>query len=141
MADPERLYHIPFQREEVERPLRGRANPAAPRVQARDDRPAHGHKIYSETDQAVRDIEAARDQLLSSEHRLIDPGTAAICISVGSIARREDPYDSGGTSMPRLTISPRKAPSVFTRTGFGVAKAIKPDLVAYGGDYALQQIP
>jgi hypothetical protein len=43
--------------------------------------------------------------------------------------------------MSRLAISPRKAPSVFTRTGFGVAKAIKPDLVAYGGDYALQQIP
>jgi hypothetical protein len=87
----------------------------------------------------IRD--SARDQLLTPEHRLIDPGTAAICLSVGSIARREDPYDSGGTSMSRLAISPRKAPSVFTRTGFGVAKAIKPDLVAYGGDYALQQIP
>ena len=84
---------------------------------------------------------SARDQLLTPEHRLIDPGTAAICLSVGSIARREDPYDSGGTSMSRLAISSRKAPSVFTRTGFGVAKAIKPDLVAYGGDYALQQIP
>jgi hypothetical protein len=85
--------------------------------------------------------ESARDQLLNSKHRLIDPGTAAICLSVGSIARREDPYDSSGGAMPRLVVSPKKAPSVFTRTGFGVAKAIKPDLVAHGGNYALQQIP
>ncbi|MEA1978044.1 MAG: S8 family peptidase [Chloroflexota bacterium] len=84
---------------------------------------------------------SARDRLLNSEHRLVDPGTAAICLSVGSIARREDTYDSGGTSMSRLSVTPRKAPSVFTRTGFGVVKAIKPDLVAHGGDYALQQIP
>ena len=94
---------------------------------------------YGNSREDIRD--SARDQLLTPEHRLIDPGTAAICLSVGSIARREDPYDSGGTSMSRLAISPKKAPSVFTRTGFGVAKAIKPDLVAYGGDYALQQIP
>ena len=85
--------------------------------------------------------ESARDQLLNSRHRLIDPGTAAICLSVGSIARREDPYDSSGGAMPCLAVSQEKAPSVFTRTGFGVAKAIKPDLVAYGGNYALQQIP
>ncbi|MDO9537824.1 MAG: S8 family peptidase [Thermoplasmata archaeon] len=85
--------------------------------------------------------ESARDQLLNSKHRLIDPGTAAICLSVGSIARREDPYDSSGGAMPRLAVSRKKAPSVFTRTGFGVAKALKPDLVAHGGNYALQQIP
>ena len=85
--------------------------------------------------------ESARDQLLNSKHHLIDPGTAAICLSVGSIARREDPYDSSGGAMPRLAVSRKKAPSVFTRTGFGVAKAIKPDLVAHGGNYALQQIP
>lgn len=85
--------------------------------------------------------ESARDRLLNPEHRLVDPGTAAICLSVGSIARREDPYDSGGSAMSRLAVTPRKAPSVLTRTGFGVAKAIKPDLVAHGGNYALQQIP
>jgi hypothetical protein len=85
--------------------------------------------------------ESARNQLLNSKHRLIDPGTAAICLSVGSIARREDTYDSSGGAMPRLAVSRKKAPSVFTRTGFGVAKSIKPDLVAHGGNYALQQIP
>jgi hypothetical protein len=85
--------------------------------------------------------ESARNQLLNPEHRLIAPGTAAICLSVGSVARREDPYNSGDGAMPRLAVSPQKGPSVFTRTGFGVAKAIKPDLVAYGGNYALQQIP
>lgn len=85
--------------------------------------------------------ESARDHLLNPQHRLISPGTAAICLSVGSISRREDPYDSGGSAMSRLAVSPRKAPSVFTRTGFGVAGAVKPNFVAHGGNYALQQIP
>jgi len=86
-------------------------------------------------------LESARDQLLDPEHRLVDPGTAAICLSVGSITRREDPFNTGGSAMARLAASQTNTPSVFTRTGFGVAKAIKPELVCYGGNYALQQIP
>ena len=63
MADQENLPHIPFQREKIERPLRGRAFPGAPRVRQRDDRPAHGDKISRGMDQAVGNITQARDQL------------------------------------------------------------------------------
>ena len=64
MADQDKLYHIPIQREEIERPLRGRAFPGAPRVRPRSDRPAHGEKISGEMDQAVRDITQTRDSFL-----------------------------------------------------------------------------
>ena len=70
MANQDRLPHIPFQREEVERPLRGRRFPGAPRVRPRDDRLAHGDKISGEMDQTVRDIAQTRDQLGITPNRL-----------------------------------------------------------------------
>ncbi len=70
MADQEKLPHIPFQRENIERALRGRPNPTAPRVQPRDDRSAHGEKINKEIDQAVDDIDATRESLGIAPDRL-----------------------------------------------------------------------
>lgn len=86
-------------------------------------------------------MENARNQLLLPEHRLVDPGTASLCLVVGSIARRDDASVQAHAAMPRLSMGPKDSPSVFTRCGFGVAGAIKPDLVDYGGNYALQQWP
>ena len=70
MADQERLPHIPFQREEIERPLRGRAFPGAPRVQPREDRPAHGDDISREMDQSIQDIAEIRELLGTAPDRL-----------------------------------------------------------------------
>ena len=80
----------------------------------------------------------AIEHLGSPEHRVIDPATAALCLTVGSITRRADPYDNGYTT--RLAITPEGAPSVFTRSGLGVAGAIKPELVHYGGNYAVDSL-
>lgn len=82
--------------------------------------------------------QAARNTILSRNHKLIDPGTASICLVVGSIARREDSRILG--AFPRIPITPRQAPSVFTRSGFGVNGTVKPDLVAPGGSFVLQQM-
>ena len=64
------------------------------------------------------------------EARMLDPGQAALAVTVGSAAR--------GT----LAVGPRVAtaiaeqfqPSPFSRTGPGVRKEIKPDLVEYAGN-------
>ena len=82
--------------------------------------------------------ERAVENLSSPEHRLIDPATAALCLTVGSITRRADPYDNGYTT--RLAVSPEGAPSVFTRSGPGVAGAVKPEVVHYGGNYAVDSL-
>ncbi len=82
-----------------------------------------------------------RDQLFSEEHRLIDPATSALNITVGSITR----YDE--TTMPRdfssntISIGKRNYPSAFTRIGKGINKSIKPEFMDYGGNYALKQAP
>ena len=76
--------------------------------------------------------------LQQSKHRLIDPATAALCLTVGSVARREDPYF--GPLGTRLAASAEGCPSPFTRCGPGVAGAVKPEVVAPGGNLAVDSI-
>ncbi|ADG81765.1 S8 family peptidase [Thermincola potens] len=84
-------------------------------------------------------MEKCRDQLFEPEHKLIDPATAALCVTVGSITRFDEPELVDGRSA-RLSTGPKNAPSVFTRIGKGVNKAIKPELVDYGGNFAVHQV-
>ena len=93
--------------------------------------------------------EAIRDQLLSDDQRICNPGTAALALTVGAIARSDalgHHIEDGGVRVrDAFAGSPAGAPSPFTRTGSGYAidetKAIiKPDAVHYGGNYALQTL-
>ena len=75
--------------------------------------------------------------LQESKHRLIDPATAALCLTVGSVARREDPYWGPLPLGTQLAASAEGCPSPFTRCGPGVAGAVKPEVVAPGGNLAV----
>ena len=79
-----------------------------------------------------------RDQLLSDNHRLIDPATTALGVTVGSITRYEEPESFPQRPTP-LSAGKKDYPSVFTRTGDGVNGAIKPEFVDYGGNIAVMQ--
>jgi len=69
--------------------------------------------------------------LSDPECRIIDPGTSALSISIGSISKgtestyRPDQFPIAGQL---------GYPSPFTRTGPGLDNMIKPDLVEIGGD-------
>ncbi len=77
--------------------------------------------------------------LLASEAALLDPAPALNALAVGSLARwdatfnaqryRDDPAEQ--------PIARRDQPSPFTRSGPSVGGAIKPDLVDYGGNSAV----
>jgi hypothetical protein len=84
-------------------------------------------------------MEQTRNRLLSTEHRLIDPATTALGITVGSITRYEEPETIQNRTTP-LSVGLRDYPSAFTRTGQGVSGAIKPEFVDYGGNYAVYQM-
>lgn len=84
-------------------------------------------------------VESFRNQLFQPEHRLLDPATSALSVTVGSITRFDEPEITQNRST-RLSAGIKDSPSVFTRVGKGVNKAIKPELVAYGGNYAIHQI-
>lgn len=84
-------------------------------------------------------MEQCRNQLFMQEHRLIDPATAALGITVGSITRFDEPVlnPRGITS---ISAGKKDYLSVFTRIGKGVNRAIKPDVVDYGGNFAVSQV-
>ena len=75
--------------------------------------------------------------LLNKNARIIDPATSAIALTVGSLSygrgSMTEPADVRRQAIAKL----RGYPSPFTRTGFGVDGMIKPDIVDFGGDLAL----
>lgn len=72
----------------------------------------------------------------SDDAMLSDPATAAIPITVGSIAEFDNPATQIGTGKHDITLAVAKTnePSPFTRRGPGINGAIKPDFVDYGGN-------
>ena len=73
-------------------------------------------------------------------HRLVDPSTAALCLSVGAIARSDYTDKNLPKWETQLAASTQGCPSVFTRCGPGVAGAVKPEVVAPGGNLAVHEI-
>ncbi len=73
-------------------------------------------------------------------HKLIDPATSALSLTVGAVARREDPSMLSLAAGTQLAASAAGCPSPFTRCGPSVAGAVKPELVAPGGNYGLDSI-
>lgn len=84
-------------------------------------------------------LEKSRDQLFQLDHKLIDPATSALSITVGSITRFDEPEVVQNRSV-RISAGKKNAMSVFTRIGKGVNRAIKPELVDYGGNFAVTEL-
>jgi hypothetical protein len=77
--------------------------------------------------------------LLHPEAALLDPAPALNALTVGSLARWDatlnaQRYADDPAEQP---IARRDQPSPFTRTGPSVGNAVKPELVAYGGNWAV----
>jgi len=71
--------------------------------------------------------------------RIAEPGTAALALTVGSIARSDGPATLAGTTPLGYTaIAPVNGVSPFTRSGPGAFKGLKPDLVHYGGNWVIR---
>lgn len=84
---------------------------------------------------------AVRDARLGSRTaRICSPGTAALAVTVGALARSDAPHTAGA-----VAAAPVGAPAPFSRVGPGYEakdsqRAVKPDLVAYGGNFGLRSI-
>jgi hypothetical protein len=79
------------------------------------------------------------DYLAINESGLIDPAPAVNAITVGSLARWDADFVSqrfapGADTLP---VARRDCPSPFTRHGPGINNSIKPEVVAYGGNWAV----
>jgi len=80
--------------------------------------------------------------LLSEHARLLDPAPALNALTVGSVARWDQShYAQRNPRDPReVPIAQREQPSPFSRCGESVKAAIKPDVVDYGGNWAINQV-
>lgn len=68
--------------------------------------------------------------------QLLDPGQAALAVTVGSIA----PGTTIIASRDSKAVALRNQPSPFTRSGPGIRREIKPEVVEYGGNLALDSM-
>lgn len=75
----------------------------------------------------------------SNEARVIDPATSALALTVGGLSYGEGRGIYGRESTNRLVAAERGWPSPFTRTGWGVDGAIKPDVVDFAGDVRFER--
>ena len=78
------------------------------------------------------------DYLLTAESRLIDPAPALNAITVGGIAVLDQTNEAQRSEhvIEDVPIARIGQPSPFTRAGFSVGKAIKPDFVEDAGNLA-----
>ncbi|HEC11832.1 MAG TPA: S8 family peptidase [Acidiferrobacteraceae bacterium] len=79
------------------------------------------------------------DYLTNEDWSLVDPATALNVLTVGSLARWDRDFSSQRypDDPAEVPIALRDQPSPFTRRGPSLAGAIKPELVAYGGNWAV----
>ncbi|MDD2466901.1 MAG: S8 family peptidase [Desulfobulbus sp.] len=79
--------------------------------------------------------------LINNEHfRIINPSSAALALSIGSIADEiKIETERYGAEHIKTPIAQPHQPSPFTRTGLGINSMIKPELVEYGGNMILSE--
>ncbi len=78
--------------------------------------------------------------LENDDFKLINPATAALALTIGSIAPEvqieQERYDA---EQIKTAIAQAHQPSPFTRTGLGINGMIKPELIEYGGNMILSE--
>lgn len=77
--------------------------------------------------------------LLSEEARIIEPATAALALTVGSLSLGTGSCNYSEDASRNVITKVEGYPSSFTRIGFGVDGMIKPELVDFGGDLIIDR--
>ncbi|MGJ5818580.1 S8 family peptidase [Paludibaculum fermentans] len=85
---------------------------------------------------AERILQNYPQYLFDGDAGLSDPATAAIALTIGSLSQFAAPAVRAGAGAGDFVraVASVDEPSPFTRTGLGINRAIKPDLVHYGGN-------
>jgi len=73
------------------------------------------------------------DYLITPANRIVDPATAAVVLTVGSLAHANGLPTEDIAGAELRAIASLNTPTPVTRSGPGANNAIKPDLVDYGG--------
>jgi len=100
---------------------------------------AGNHRINEESPDRLKWRDNYPNYLLGDAWRIVEPAPALNVLTVGSLARHNQSWNSQThTHDPsELPIAQPEQPSPFTRGGYSVDGAIKPELLAHGGNWAI----
>ncbi len=100
---------------------------------------AGNHRIDTESPDRLEWRDDYPNYLLKDAWRVIEPAPALNALTVGSLARHNQTYSSQHHSLDaaEMPIAQPDQPSPFTRGGHSVDGAIKPELLAHGGNWAI----
>jgi len=100
---------------------------------------AGNHRIGEESPDGLEWRDNYPNYLLGDAWRIVDPAPALNALTVGSLARHNQSWNSQThTHDPsEVPIAQPEQPSPFTRGGYSVDGAIKPELLAHGGNWAI----
>jgi hypothetical protein len=78
--------------------------------------------------------------LADSGHELVDPAQSALALTVGAVVDTDGLTPSPvGTSLGRAAVAKPPGPAPYSRRGPGVRDAIKPEVVAQGGNWVFDE--
>lgn len=105
--------------------------------------PTGNHLMADRSTATMVSGHAAKDDypsyVLDELARVSEPGTAALALTVGSLARSDvHATPSGVSGVGYEAVAPANGVSPFTRGGPGVFRGLKPDVVHYGGNWVLR---
>jgi len=100
---------------------------------------AGNHSIGEESPDGLAWRDNYPNYLLDDAWRIVDPAPALNALTVGSLARHNQSWNSQThTHDPsEVPIAQPEQPSPFTRGGYSIDGAIKPELLAHGGNWAI----
>lgn len=100
---------------------------------------AGNHRISEESPDGLAWRDNYPNYLLGDAWRIVEPAPALNALTVGSLARHNRSWNSQTyTHDPsEIPIAQPGQPSPFTRGGYSVDGAIKPELLAHGGNWAI----
>lgn len=99
------------------------------------------HRITEDSPNDLEWREQYPTYLLRDEWKLIEPAPALNALTVGSLVRHNQTFKSqlNPGDLTEIPIAHPGQPSPFTRTGYSIDGAIKPELMAPGGNWSLNK--
>ena len=91
-----------------------------------------GNISTSQVREYLRNGQAYPNYFVDEEAKLLDPGQAALALTVGALSPGTLIVGPTGSA---TAIAARNQPAPFTRSGPGISREIKPELVDFGGNY------
>lgn len=100
---------------------------------------AGNHRIGEESPDGLEWRDNYPNYLLGDAWRIVEPAPALNALTVGSLARHNQSWNSQTHTYDpsEVPIAQPEQPSPFTRGGYSVDGAIKPELLAHGGNWAI----